>query len=136
MGKRDFSILQCYSNHLETAFTVTSNTVHRRTDPCLALLSTLNAQGSYLFNNLATRSTCIRDTWEHLPFPDDILQQLAANQRRKLRVQPTFAYEPVDEHIDIDLDSSSENDSDDDSNAHVDDTVTEAQRIPHERRLQ
>jgi hypothetical protein len=137
---------ECHNPH------VTSNTVHRRTDPCLALLPTLNAQGSYLFYNLATRSTCIRDTWEHLPFPDDILQRcnkLAANQRRKLRVQPTFAYEPVDEHhnfidhiddaelfdnnpADIDLDSSSENDSDDDSNAHVDDTVTEAQRIPHQ----
>jgi len=120
---------ECHNPH------ITSNTVRRRTDPCLALLPTLNAQGSHLFYNLDTRSTCIRDTWEQLPFPADILRRcnnLAAHQRKKLRVQPTFAYEPVDEHNnyiehvdDVDLfdnnpadtntDSSSDSDSDDEN---------------------
>jgi len=129
---------ECHNPH------ITSNTVHRRTDPCLALLPTLNAQGSHLFYNLDTRSTCIRDTWDKLPFPADILRRcnmLAANQRKKLRVQPTFAYEPVDEHNnyiehmdDVDLfdnnpadtstDSSSESDNDnEDENFHIDDAV-------------
>jgi hypothetical protein len=79
---------------------VTSNTMERRTDPCIALLPLLNAQGSHLFYNLETRRTCMRDTWTELPFSDDILKRvnkLAARQRKKLRVQPNFAYEPVDE---------------------------------------
>lgn len=129
---------ECHNPH------ITSNTVHRRTDPCLALLPTLNAQGSHLFYNLDTRSTCIRDTWEQLPFPADVLRRcnkLAANQRKKLKVQPTFAYEPVDEqnnHIehvddvdlfdnnpaDINTDSSSDSDSDDDNGNNNDDPHT------------
>ena len=42
----------------------------------------------------------MRDKWTELPFPEDILKRinkLAARQRKKLRVQPNFAYEPVDE---------------------------------------
>ncbi len=108
---------------------ITSNTMQSRTDPCIALIPLLNAQGSNLFCNLDTRRTCVRDTWTELPFPADILKRcnkLAAGQRKKLRVQPTFAYEPVDEdnnfidHIDdvdlfhndlVDTDSSSDNDN-------------------------
>jgi len=94
---------ECHNPH------ITSNTVRRRTDPCLALLPTLNAQGSHLFYNLDTRSTCIRDTWEQLPFPADILRRcnnLAAHQRKKLRVQPTFAYEPDDLYAEMPIDPS------------------------------
>eukprot|EP01036_Dinobryon_divergens_P061852 gene61852-biopygen30294 len=79
---------------------ITSNTMQSRTDPCIALIPLLNAQSSNLFYNLDTRRTCVRDTWTELPFPADILMRcnkLAAGQRKKLRVQPTFAYEPVDE---------------------------------------
>ena len=116
---------------------VTSNTMERRTDPCIALLPLLNAQGSHLFYNLETRRTCMRDTWTELPFSEDILKRvnkLAARQRKKLRVQPNFAYEPVDEdnnfleHIDdynlydddpadISIDSSSDSDEEDDDDA-------------------
>ena len=55
---------------------------------------------SHLSYNLETRRTCVRDTWSELPFPADILtwnNKLAADQRKKLRVQPNFAYNPVDE---------------------------------------
>ena len=55
---------------------------------------------SHLFYNLETRRTCVRDTWPELPFPADILKcinKLAADQRKKLRVQPNFAYDPEDE---------------------------------------
>ena len=80
---------------------VTLNTMERRTDPCIALLPLLNVQGSNLFYNLKTRRLiCIRDKWTELPFPEDILKRvnkLAARQRKKLRVQPNFAYESVDE---------------------------------------
>eukprot|EP01036_Dinobryon_divergens_P034159 gene34159-biopygen27033 len=113
---------------------ITSNTMQSRTDPCVALIPLLiNSQGSNLFYNLDTMRTCVRDTWTELPFPADILKRcnkLAAGQRKKLRVQPTFAYEPVDEdnnfidHIDdvdlfnndpVDTDSSSDSDSDSDN---------------------
>jgi hypothetical protein len=77
---------------------VTSNTMERKTDPCIALLPLLNAQeGSHLFYNLETRRTCMRDKWwTELPFPKDILKRLN-KLAAKLRVQPNFAYEPVDE---------------------------------------
>jgi len=55
---------------------------------------------SHLFYNLETRRTCVRDTWSELPFPADILKcinKLVADQRKKLRVQPNFACDPVDE---------------------------------------
>ena len=52
---------------------ITSNTMQSRTDPCIALIPLLNAQGSNLFYNLDTRRTCVRDTWSELPFPADIL---------------------------------------------------------------
>ena len=71
--------------------------MERRTDPCIALLLLLNAQGSHLFYNLETRRTCVRDTWSEVPFPADILKRinkLAAGQRKKLRVQLN---DPVDE---------------------------------------
>jgi hypothetical protein len=99
--KRQLRILfgdyaECHDPH------VTSNTMERRrTDLCIALLPLLNAQGSHLFYNLETRRTCVRDMWTELPLPADILKRvnkLAAGQRKKLRVQPTFAYDPVDEH--------------------------------------
>ncbi len=81
---------------------VTSNTMKRRTDPCIALLPLLNAKGSHLFYNLETRRTCVRNTRTELPLPADIIKRvnkLAAGQRKKLRVQPTtFVYDPVDEH--------------------------------------
>ena len=122
---------ECHDPH------VTSNTMEWRTDPCVALLPLLNAQGSHLFYNLETRRTCVRDTWSELPFPADILKRinkLAAGQRKKLRVQPNFAYDPVDEennlleHIDDNdlfvedpadksIDSSSD-DSDEDDEGH------------------
>ncbi len=76
----------------------------------------------------------MRDTLTELPFSEDILKRvnkLAARQRKKLRVRPNFAYEPVDEdnnfleHIDdnnlydddpadISIDSSSNSDEEDD----------------------
>jgi hypothetical protein len=69
--------------------------MERRTDPCIAHLPLLNAQGSHLFYNLEeTRRTCVRDTWTELPLPLDILKRvnkLAAGQRKKLRTA-------VDEH--------------------------------------
>jgi hypothetical protein len=108
--------------------------MERRTDPCIALLLLLNAQGSHLFYNLETRRTCVRDTWSEVPFPADILKRinkLAAGQRKKLRVQLNFAYDPVDEensllkHIDDNdlfvegpadksIDSSSDDNDEDD----------------------
>ena len=87
---------ECHDPH-----NVTSNDVQSRTDPCIALLPLLNAQGSHLFLNLETRRTCTRDKWTELPFPADILRRLnklAANQRKKLRVLPNFSYDPVDEN--------------------------------------
>ena len=71
---------------------------------------------------------------DRVTFSEDILKRvnkLAARQRKKLRVQPNFAYEPVDEdsnfleHIDdnnlydddpadISIDSSSDSDEEDD----------------------
>ena len=142
---------------------ITSNTMQRRTDPCIALIPLLNAQGSNLFYNLDTRRTCVRDTWTELPFPADILKRcnkLAAGQRKKLRVQPTFAYEPVDEdnnfidHIDdVDLfdndpvdtstDSSSDSDSDNsdddndnsDNNRHTSVSNTNAEDILENERI-
>jgi hypothetical protein len=38
----------------------------------------------------------MRDKWTELPFPEDILKRLN-KLAAKLRVQPNFAYEPVDE---------------------------------------
>ena len=140
---------------------ITSNTMQSRTDPCIALIPLLNAQGSNLFYNLDTRRTCVRDTWSELPFPADILKRcnkLAAGQRKKLRVQPTFAYDPVDEdnnfidHIDdVDLfandpadtstDSSSDNsdNSDDENdtnlNRHIAMTEAEADEILDNERI-
>ena len=119
---------ECHDPH------VISNTMERRTDPCIALLLLLNAQGSHLFYNLETRRTCVRDTWSEVPFPADILKRinkLAAGQRKKLRVQPNFAYDPEDEennlleHIDDNdlfvegpadksIDSSSDDNDEDD----------------------
>ena len=87
---------ECHDPH-----NVTSNDVQSRTDPCIALLPLLNAQGSHLFFNLETRRTCTRDKWTELSFPADILRRLnklAANQRKKLRVLPNFSYDPVDEN--------------------------------------
>ena len=131
---------------------VTSNTMERRTDPCIALLPLLNAQGSYLFYNLETRRTCVRDTWTELPFPADILKRLnklAAGQRKKLRVQPNFAYDPVDEdnnileHIDdndlfvndpadTSTDSSSDSDDDSDEEGNTDSNTTMRENIIEE----
>ena len=128
---------ECHDPH------VTSNTMERRTDPCIALLPLLNAQGSHLFYNLETRRTCVRDTWTELPLPADILKRvnkLAAGQRKKLRVQPTFAYDPVDEHnnflehiddnelfvndpADTSTDSSSESDDSDEEDGNNNDNT-------------
>jgi hypothetical protein len=103
----------------------------------------LNAQGSHLFYNLETRRTCVRDTWTELPLPADILKRvnkLAAGQRKKLRVQPTFAYDPVDEHnnflehiddnelfvndpADTSTDSSSESDDSDEEDGNNNDNT-------------
>jgi hypothetical protein len=77
---------ECHDPH------VTFNTMERQTDPCLHY--------SHLFYNLETRRTCVRDTWSELPFPADILKRinkLVTDQRKKLRVQPNFACDPVDE---------------------------------------
>ena len=135
---------------------ITSNTMQSRTDPCIALIPLLNAQGSNLFYNLDTRRTCVRDTWSELPFPADILKRcnkLAAGQRKKLRVQPTFAYEPVDEnnnfidHIDdvdlfdndpVDTDSSSDSDNSDDdnnNNKHTAEDILDNERIRQEMHI-
>jgi hypothetical protein len=85
---------------------------------------------------------CVRDTWTELPLPADIIKRinkLAAGQRKKLRVQPTFAYDPVDEHnnflehiddnelfvndpADTSTDSSSESDDSDEEDGNNDNT--------------
>ena len=140
---------ECHDPH------VTSNTMERRTDPCIALLPLLNAQGSHLFYNLETRRTCVRDTWTELPLPADILKRvnkLAAGQRKKLRVQPTFAYDPVDEHnnflehiddnelfvndpADTSTDSSSESDDSDEEDGNNDNTREITEEIIENERI-
>ena len=78
-----------------------TNSIKSRTDPCIALLPILNAQGSYLFFDLTTRRTVVRDKWRELPFPKDImlrLEKLAKAQGKTLRVLPHFSRGvPVDE---------------------------------------
>ncbi len=59
-----------------------------RSDSCIALLPTLNQQGSYVFFYLRTRRTVIRSKWVELPLSDDIIDRcnhLAKNQGKKLR---------------------------------------------------
>jgi Reverse transcriptase (RNA-dependent DNA polymerase) len=77
------------------------NTIKPRTDPCIALLPLLNAQGSYLFFDLTTRRTVVRDKWIQLPMPNDIItrcENLAKAQGKALRVLPHFSRGvPVDE---------------------------------------
>ena len=77
------------------------NTVKPRTDPCIALLPLLNAQGSYLFFDLTTRRTVVRDRWVELPMPSEIItrcENLAKAQGKALRVLPHFSRGvPVDE---------------------------------------
>ena len=65
-----------------------------RTDPCIALLPTLNEQGTYIFFDLRSRRIVRRDKWTELPFPEDIINRcnkLAANQGKRLRVNPSFS---------------------------------------------
>ena len=72
-----------------------------RSDPCIALLPTLNQQGSYVFFDLGTRRTVIRSKWVELPLSDDIIDRcnhLAKNQGKRLRALPFFSRgEPRDE---------------------------------------
>jgi hypothetical protein len=137
---------ECHDPH------VTSNTIERRTDPCIALLPLLIAQCSHLFYNLETRRT---DTWTELPLPLDILKRvnkLGAGQRKKLRVQPTFAYDPVDEHnnflehiddnklfvndpANTSTDSSSESDDSDEEDGNNDNTREITEEIIENERI-
>lgn len=70
------------------------NNMKPRTDPCIALLPTLNEQGTYIFFDLRSRRIVRRDKWTELPFPEDIINRcnkLAANQGKRLRVNPFFS---------------------------------------------
>jgi hypothetical protein len=117
-----------------------------RSDPCIALLPTLNQQGSYVFFDLGTRRTVIRSKWVELPLSDDIIDRcnhLAKNQGKKLRVLPFFSRgEPRDEDDNSiaemsdhelfdhnDAPSSSDSDSED---SDPDDDESEDDSPPHE----
>ena len=117
-----------------------------RSDPCIALLPTLNQQGSYVFFDLGTRRTVIRSKWVELPLSDDIIDRcnhLAKNQGKKLRVLPIFSRgEPRDEDDNSiaemsdhelfdhnDAPSSSDSDSED---SDPDDDGSEDDSPPHE----
>jgi hypothetical protein len=118
-----------------------------RSDPCIALLPTLNQQGSYVFFDLGTRRTVVRTKWVELPFSEDILDRcntLAKNQGKKLRVLPFFSRgEPRDEDdnsiaemSDHELfdhnDASSSSDSDSDDTHSGDDDDSDEDPQPHD----
>ena len=70
------------------------NNMKSRTDPCIALLPTLNEQGTYIFFDLRSHRIVRRDKWIELPFPEDIIHRcnkLVANQGKSLRVNPFFS---------------------------------------------
>lgn len=71
-----------------------TNSMTARTQPCIALLPKLNEEGSYIFLNLNTRKTCVRNQWVEKPLDDVTLKRLetlAAKQGKKLRVNPHFS---------------------------------------------
>ena len=82
-----------------------TNSMTARTDPCIALLQKLNEEGSYIFLNLTTNKTCVRNQWIEKPMDDIILkrlEQLTEKQGNKLRVIPHFSRgKPMNEQNEI-----------------------------------
>ena len=90
--KRDLRIgfgvyVQAYNPH------VRKNSMEERTDGCISLLPTGNLAGSVKFLRLRSNALVVRDKWQILPIPSEVithLNSIARKDKRPVSRDPTY----------------------------------------------
>ena len=84
-AKRD--LRAAFGDYCETVTAVITNTMKPRTESCIALYPKGNVTGSYVFYNLETNLTIVRDQWTLLPIPATVIatvNRLASADQRDI----------------------------------------------------